>query len=507
MSSRYKNTERNIIVSIVTNGFEIFFSFIVRTAILYNLGSDYVGLSSLFTSILQVLNMAELGFSSAIIYNMYKPIAMGDDKTVCALLNLYRRVYTYVGLIILTVGLAITPFLSKLINGPRPDEINIYVLYILYLLDVVISYLLFAYKESLVIATQRLDVKKVIHTVTHFFKYLLQLIVLAAFKNYYCFVFAALIGTILNNIMIQWYTKIHYPQYVSRGSVSKECTDEVKKQVSGLMIGKMSAISRNSFDNIIISSLIGLSAAAAYNNYYFIFSGLYTVINYIPQAMQASIGDSIAVEPVSKNYSDLLKFQFSYSWMAGVCTICLLCLYQPFMRLWTQGSLMLDDIDMFLFAIYFFAANLDGVLNLYLVGNGLWWKMKFYNVGEAISNLLLNVLLGRFFGITGILISTIITMVFLHFVPAVITLYKNYFNEKPWSYLLMHFEWAVITSVCSMIMFRAIRIISFGGIVGFLIKLILCFICSNVFFLILFYHNKHFKYFYETIKRFLYIKI
>ena len=84
--SRTKNTKRNIIVSLMYTAVNMLFQFISRSAIISNLGEQYLGLSSLFTSVLQVLNMAELGFTGAIVYNMYKPLAEDDTDTVCALL-------------------------------------------------------------------------------------------------------------------------------------------------------------------------------------------------------------------------------------------------------------------------------------------------------------------------------------------------------------------------------------------------------------------------------------
>ena len=158
--------------------YQILLPFLFRTVIVYTLGVNYLGLNSLFTSVLQVLNLAELGVGSAMIFSMYKPIAEDDEKKICALMNLYRKYYNIIGLVILIIGILLTPFIPKLINGEVPKEINIYILYIMNLIATVLSYWLLAYRNSVLQAHQRLDVSSKITIVTDSFKYFFQLVAL-----------------------------------------------------------------------------------------------------------------------------------------------------------------------------------------------------------------------------------------------------------------------------------------------------------------------------------------
>ena len=130
----------------------------MRTAMLYLMGGQYLGLNSLFTSILQVLNLAELGVGSAMIYSMYKPIAEDNNAEICALMQLYRTYYRIIGFIIAVVGFILTPFIQKLISRGVPQEINISVLYLLNLGATVLSYWLYAYKNSILQVHQRVDI-------------------------------------------------------------------------------------------------------------------------------------------------------------------------------------------------------------------------------------------------------------------------------------------------------------------------------------------------------------
>ena len=180
---RTKNATRNIIFGVLLKIYQIAMPFFIRTAMIYYMGVEYLGLDSLFTSILQVLNMAELGVSSAMVYGMYKPIAEDDENTICALLKLYRTYYRIIGLVIGVVGACLTPIIPILIKSNLPNGLNIYVLYWMNLITTVFSYWLLAYKMALFQAHQRIDVVSKISIITYSIRYFLQLFILLLYKN------------------------------------------------------------------------------------------------------------------------------------------------------------------------------------------------------------------------------------------------------------------------------------------------------------------------------------
>ena len=207
--SRTKNATRNMFFGFINKLIVLLFPFVIRAMIIKTLGSEYLGLSSLFTSILQVLNLAELGFNSAIVYSMYKPIAEKDTTTICALINMYKKIYRIIGITIITLGLILLPFLNLLIKGNYPSDINIYILYLICLFNTGITYFLFAYKNALFTAHQRSDITSNIQSISYVLQYLIQIFVLVKLKNYYMFVIIQMFTTILNNIIVEW-TKMNY---------------------------------------------------------------------------------------------------------------------------------------------------------------------------------------------------------------------------------------------------------------------------------------------------------
>ncbi len=434
--NRTKNTTRNIGAGLINQIISIVLPFINRTAILWTLGAEFTGLAGLFSSILNVLNIAELGFNTAIVYSLYEPMADKDHQKICEIVSLFKKIYTVVGTVVFVGGLMVMPFLPHFIHGSYPDSINLYVVYLLYLVNSAISYYLFAYKECLLIADQRQDVAKNIRTIVNIVRYLAQLLVLVITKDFYIYLLVAIVGTIVTNILIHVSTRKRFPYYKRINSKLK-IPVEMRKQVGGLMINKICDTFRNSFDSLVISSFIGLTATAIYGNYYYIYAALYGIMLVISHAMSASIGNSIVKNSEERNYGHLLTFSQIYAGIFGFCTVALACLYQPFMKIWAGEDLMLPVFDMLLFCTYFYAINMNNMRNQYISGTGMWWKLKSSYIIEAIANLGLNFILGKLFGITGVILATIITIIVFNYCQRNSILFKNYFKKQSiWKFYL-----------------------------------------------------------------------
>ncbi len=200
--SKTKNSSRNLAFGLVLKFYQLILPFVIRTIIIKVLGIEYAGLNSLFASLIQTLNIAELGVGTALVFSMYKPIAEGDKDRICALMRLYKIYYRLIGLVILVIGLLLIPFLPRLINGDVPDDINLYILYFFNLGATVLSYWLFAYKNSLFQAHQRNDVASKVTIITNTIQYIIQILLLFLLKNYYYYVIILLFSQIMNNIII-----------------------------------------------------------------------------------------------------------------------------------------------------------------------------------------------------------------------------------------------------------------------------------------------------------------
>ena len=468
--SRTKNTFRNIGAGLINQAVSIILPFINRTIILWSLGVEFTGLSGLFSSILSVLGIAELGFNTAIVYSLYRPMSEHDENKICEIVSLFQKIYGIIGTIVLVLGMAIMPFLKYLIHGSYPSEINLYVVYFLYLLNSVISYYMFAYKECLLIADQRQDMAQNMRTIVNILRYVTQFVVLLKFRSFYYYLIVAIIGTIVTNLGIQCITVRKYP-YFKQIKKKQHIPKELITQMKGLMINKICDTFRNSFDNLIISSFIGLTATAIYGNYYYIYSAVYGIMLTICNAMSASVGNSIVEKDEYQNYGDLLTFSALFAVILGVCTALLACLYQPFMRLWAGGNLLLSTFNMFLFCAYFYVINMNNIRNQYISGTGIWWNLKISYIVEAVANLILNFILGKYFGITGVLLATIITIFVFNYLQRNTILFKCYFKNSSYiKYLLEQFYYAIFAIVAVVISYSLCERTKLNDIWGLIIR-------------------------------------
>lgn len=487
--SRTQYAKKNIIYGCLNKLVVLGLPFISRTIIINQIGSQYLGLNNLFTSVLQMLNLAELGFSSAIVFSMYKPIADKNIDIICALLSLYRKVYKIIGLIILSIGIILIPFLKIFIKGNIPTDINIYILYGIFLANTVLGYMLYSYKSSILVASQRNDIVNRINTYIILIQNIFQICILILCKSYYLYVIIMPIFTIINNIVIEEITKKYYPEYICKGNVDGKMLKDLKYKISGLMISKLCVTSRNSLDSIIISSFFGLIPVAIYGNYYYIMAGIQSILSIITTSISASVGNSIATETPEKNYNDMMKFVFLYAWISGVCVNCLLNLYQPFMKLW-MGEEMLFPISVVIaFCIYFYSLSLGDVRSVYTTNAGLWWEGRYRSIMESIVNIVLNVLLGKYLGVIGVISATIFSILVINFGYGTHIVFKYYFKNDKLNYFfkVQAYCAAVVTLSCVVTWNICVRIHIYG-IVKLVTYFFISVVVSNIIYL-LFYRK------------------
>lgn len=429
MSSRTKNSSRNVLWGLSERLVSIIFPFIVRTVMIYSMELEYVGLDSLFISILQVLSFAELGIGSALVFSMYKPFAESKLEKVGALLYLYKRLYVKIGCVIVLVGLCILPFIKVFISGDVKADVNIYILYLMYLVNNAISYFLFTYKQSLLIASQRVDLLNKITLSSKFFLYTLQIVLLISFHNYYIYVAAIPLSTLVTNYLVSFVTSKLYSNIECKGEVDQIEINIIKKNVKGMVFQKIGGIVLNSSSSLVISSFLGLVVLAKFQNYYYIILALFSILAVIYNSVIPSIGNSVASQNVKENYPKFKIFNLLYIWIVSIFLCCLLCLFQPFVKLWIGEDGLLSDDFVILIAIYFYCHKFCDILFIYQEACGIWWQTRFTPLISSIVNLILSLVLIKFLDINGVLIATILSVLFVYIPGYSKALFGTYFKE------------------------------------------------------------------------------
>lgn len=243
--------------------------------------------------------------------------------------------------------------------------------------------------------------------------------------------------TMAENLFADYASRKLFPQYKCQGTVSAEEKTVIKKNVVGVFSYKLSHVFRNSFDSIVISAYLGLDSLAYYNNYYYILNTLTNLISTITNSMIAGIGNKLVLSTKKENHADMNKFLLLYMWITSWCTVCLYCLYQPFIKLWVGEGMLFEDSIMIIFCIYFFARMMNMICYAYRQAAGLWWEDRYRPIVEALSNLTLNIILVRYIGVTGVMISTVVCLIPFNTIWGSRLLYKKFFTEEKYSLYLL----------------------------------------------------------------------
>ena len=255
-----------------------------------------------------------------------------------------------------------------------------------------------------------------------------------------------------------------------------------------MVFQKIGNIVLTSVDTIVISAFLGLRILGIFNNYYYIITALNMFLGMICRVLIPAIGNSIACESKEKNYKDFQKFLLIYQWIVIWMSVCTLCLFQPFIKLWVGEELMLPNNVAILFAVYFFILKWFDIVYVYREASGIWWQGKMFPLISAAVNLTLNIVLVNIIGLAGILISTIICLLFIHDTIGVYILKKYYFNE------IMSLKKFYFRQVYIIICFLLIGFVTYfvcglfrlDGVIQLVIRALICIILPNALLLILF---------------------
>lgn len=493
--NRKRNAVNGTFFGIILRFTHILFSFVIRTVFIWTLGLEYLGLNSLFSAVIQVLNLAELGVGSALVFSMYRPIAEDDDEKICQLLNLYKFYYRIIGWVVLIIGVVLVPFLPYLIKGSVPPEINIYVIYAFHLATTVFSYWFWAYRNSLFEAHQRKDIISIISIITYLILYGLQIIVLIFLRNYYIYLCLSVIAQVVINLLTALFAKKIYPDYYPKGFPPKQERVEINRKVRDLFAVKIGSVVNNSADSVVISAFLGLELLAKYQNYYYIVFSIMAMINIFLNACTAGIGNSLVLDSAEQNKKLLYNINHISFMTINICTSCFVCLCQPFMKLWVGEKNELGFQFVILFALYLVAEGCPRTLISFKNAGGIWREDRFRPLISAGINLALNLLLTPFIGLYGIIISTILALMLVSFPWLIINVNNRLLEIDIRKYMkkfFLYFITIVFSSATSYVVSSVCNMES--SIVNLILKLFVSVVVSLIIFLTIHYRTDENRY-------------
>lgn len=501
MTERQSHSIRNAVWAVLFTFVTTIMGFVIRTLLIKQIGAEYLGLSSLCQSILGTLNLAELGMDTALSYNLYKPYAVGDKERINALLALYQKVYKIIALIILLLGFTVLPFLQRLIKDEPPAGVNIHLVFMLYLLDTVFSYLLYPPRRPLVVVSQQFSIHQKILLLSFACMYASQIAALVCFRNYtfycYCFPVFSITGSIIYRII----TNRKFPQYQAAGRLPRSFYGPFIKRVSGIAIARLRNASRSYIDVIFISSFLGLFLSAQYNIYAMILIIPQSGINILISSIKGSIGNYFSLENQERKYGLFDLISFIFVWLAAFCAICLVCLYQNFICLWVGSDMLLPFTVAAASALLFFVMTIGSVLEMMKDITGIYWENRWTPLIEMAVNIVLDLFCIQHWGVQGVLFATAASIGLITLPSDLYVLFKYYFRRSPVRYILKYLLFMCIAAAAALACCGLCRLKEGNDFPALIIRIGICILVPNAIFAAAFFRTDSFKSLLGTIRQ------
>ena len=453
--------------------------FLSRRVFVLLLGKEYLGINGLFTDILSVLSLAELGFGVSITYSLYRPVAQEDTELIKSLIRLYRRVYRFVGLIVLAVGVCLTPFLGFFVREMPENIPHLSFIYMLNIGNASVSYF-FAYKATLLYVDQKKYIDAIIRAVVALVASAAQIAVLLFTRNYLYYMYLAIGATLVQNLWISLKTDRLYPYLREKQiqALPTEIKQDIWHNVSAMLLHRIGDVAVFSTDNLLISKFVGITTTGLYSNYTMIRGYLNLMVNALFHAVTTAMGRLNATAPIKERQTAFRYLNFFSGWLFGWMSICLFWLYDPFIDIWLgEGYLLPRPVVWLITAIFYMNSMRIPVANTRSV-MGLFWDDRYKSLLEALLNLALSIALARRWGILGILAGTLISMTALPFWIEPLGLYRYGLKQPARTYFIRYILHLFLTIAAGALTGLFCRGMG-EGLAGFLGKGLLCLLLPN----------------------------
>lgn len=490
--SRTSNSILNISITLGCQIIRLILSFATRTIFIKLLGDEFNGINGLFSNILSILSLAELGIGGAITFALYKPIAENDEARVASLMQFYKRAYIFISIAVFFIGICLVPFLDVLVKTEREIK-NLVVYYMLYLLNSSCSYL-FIYKSALLNADQRSRTVKLVGTLYHIITNIGQIIILILTHSFIAYLIIQFACTLMNNITLAIIANKKYP-FLCRPSKNLDKSERktVLSDIKSIFIYRIAGVVLNNTDSILITTLVGVLAVGFYSNYYMVVGAITTMLELVFSALTGSIGNLNAVGDKGKSERIFKICNFANFWLFGFCSICLFILLDDFIFLWLGKDHILGKLVCAAIVVNVYFQGTHQSVILYRSTTGLFRQAKYAIILASIINIFLSIILGKLIGLAGILFATVISRLMTNLWYEPMVLFKNYFEHSSARYFLKQSCYLAVWVVSGCVLF----IISsqFNNITyqSFFIKMLLCLLIPNIIFWLFFHQTPEYR--------------
>lgn len=485
---------KTAISGIILNVITAVLGFITQRIFISNLGVEYAGINGVFTSIISILTLTDLGISTAVIFHLYKPLANGNHDKVAALMQFYHKACRIISGIIILGGLILIPLAPTFVGETTVPD-NLYVIFGLFIANAVFSYTL-NYRRPLLNADQKGFIVNSVVAICHLLLYGLKIFILLATKNFYLYTACTIFAKIIENLIISLIVKKRYPYITKKAKLDTAVKADFKQKIKGSIYHNAASYVVYSTDNIIISQIFGVISVGLYSNYYLILNSLNLLFGQLFTAMTASLGNILASEGAQKLYSVTKKIMLLNFWVYATVSIAAYYCITPFVKLWLGADFLFTDVIVITLILNFYLQATRAPMTSILSSAGIIYENRFVPVVEAIINLVASIALGLTIGLPGVFIGTAMSNLFLHLYSYPKYAFKLVLKRNRFEYILTFLKYLGLFIAVWISIGGIINFVHFDNyLLDFIAKGVVCVIIPSIVFSIIFHKTEEFKYF------------
>ena len=466
---------------------------VCRMAFTRVFSAEYLGINGLFGNVLGMLSLAELGIGSAIVYALYAPLAKNDNGKIATLVRFYGKCYRVIAIVVLVIGLAILPFLNLIIKEPPQIKESYYLIYLIMLFNSVSGYF-FAYRSSLLIAAQKNYLVTLVSNIVIIIQNATQIGAIFLFENYIVYMLIASVCGMATNIISSEIAKKQYPCIKEKhpAPLEKEEKRSLIRNVRALTINKVGGLLVNSTDNIITTFFDGIATTGLASNYTLLSTSINSLLNIVFNSLNASVGNHNALEDTQHKYSLFKSINLANFWIYGWAAIGIFVVSGDVVSVMFGADYVMDFKIPLIIAINFYMVGMQNAVWTYYNTQGLFRRGRYITIFTAAINITLSIILGRVWGLFGILIATAISRLLTNTWYSPYAVFKYGFGMSVKPYFTRYAYYAVVLAATGGACWFICSFINFAPIVNMIIKVVICSVIPNLVFFLLFFRTKEF---------------
>ena len=423
---RTRNSLKNSSVAFLLQVAAMLLGFFARRIFIQQLGVELMGLNATAASILNMLNLAELGISSAVSVTLYKPLHEKDEQAIREIIALQGRLFRYIGSFVLIGSAVVLCFFPQIFAKSGLPLSYSYATYLVLLYSSLLWYF-FNYKKNLLYADQK-NYKVLLATqLVGIVKLALQMVAVLRLENgYFWWLALEAAASTVSTLLVWRVVDRTYPflrENVRVDAALRKRHPEILARSKFIAFHKLGGYAVSQLSPIFIYAYASLTLVGMYGNYILLTGNLAALLAALYAGATASIGDMVAEgnkSLIMKVFRELLSSRIL---IVGTCCICLWFLTEPFICLWLGGEYVLGTVTLALVIALFYISNTRSVVDDYLTAHGTFHDI-WAPIAETALNVGLSILLGRRWGLNGVLTGVLISQIAIVFIWKPVFLFR-----------------------------------------------------------------------------------